>query len=126
MPDMAASSRQTTTRRRTIDDLLRALARVLPELAPRYGLRRLSVFGSYVSGKQRARSDLDLLADFGDAPLSLLGFIELENQLSDELGVPVDLVEDRALKPLIGRRIRAEAVQVWPKKESRHRDPMLG
>lgn len=80
----------------------------------KYGLRSLSVFGSYLSGIQRKNSDVDLLAEFGDAPLSLLRFNELENQLSDELGVSVDLVEDRALKPLIGRRIRAEAVQVWP------------
>ena len=87
-------------------------------MAPRYGLRRLSVFGSYESGKQRARSDLDLLADFGDAPLSLLGFIELENQLSDALGVSDDLVEERALKPRIGGRIRVEAVQVWPRNEN--------
>jgi predicted nucleotidyltransferase len=33
------------------------------------------------------------------ADLSLLGFIGLENHLSEELGVKVDLVEKRTLKP---------------------------
>jgi predicted nucleotidyltransferase len=42
----------------------------------------------------------------------LLRFIELENELSDELGVKVDLVMREALKPRIGERILEEVVPV--------------
>jgi predicted nucleotidyltransferase len=38
----------------------------------------------------------------------LLTFCELENQLSDQLGVKVDLVMKTGLKPHIGERILAE------------------
>lgn len=40
--------------------------------------------------------------------MSLIQFIQLENELSDLLGIPVDLVEKSSLKPAIGKRILAE------------------
>jgi len=43
-----------------------------------------------------------------DAKVSLLEFVELENYLSDLLGVKVDLIEKSALKPGIARHILAE------------------
>ncbi|MEM2123321.1 MAG: nucleotidyltransferase, partial [Candidatus Bathyarchaeia archaeon] len=46
------------------------------------------------------------------AGLSLLDFIRLENYLSEELGVKVDLVEKSALKPRIGKRILEEVVNL--------------
>jgi len=48
-----------------------------------------------------------------DAKISLLDFVELENYLSDLLGVKVDLVEKSALKPRIGKRILSEVVYLW-------------
>jgi predicted nucleotidyltransferase len=41
-----------------------------------------------------------------------LKYIELENLLSDELGIPVDLVMKDALKPTIGKRILDEVVSI--------------
>lgn len=61
-------------------------------------------------GEQRADSDLDLLVEFDDRPLSLLQVITLEHELSDLLGVKVDLVERHVLRPRIGRQILAEVV----------------
>jgi predicted nucleotidyltransferase len=40
-----------------------------------------------------------------------LKFIELENYLTDLLGIKVDLMRD-ALKPTIGKQILSEVVQV--------------
>lgn len=45
-------------------------------------------------------------------PPGLLKFIELENRLSDVLGVRVDLVMKNTLKPRIGERILAEVMAV--------------
>ncbi|KXS40171.1 MAG: DNA polymerase beta domain protein region, partial [Methanohalophilus sp. T328-1] len=42
----------------------------------------------------------------------LLEFIELENYLSDTLGIKVDLVHKKALKPNIGKNILNEATPV--------------
>lgn len=98
--------------RRTLSSLLTQLQALLPELRARYGVQSLSVFGSYVRGEQEAHSDLDLLVEFDDRPLSLFGFVRLENELTDALGIKVDLVEKRALKSHIGRYIMDEAIAV--------------
>jgi predicted nucleotidyltransferase len=42
----------------------------------------------------------------------LLKFIELENYLTDLLGIKVDLVMQENLKPRIGKRILREVVPV--------------
>jgi len=95
-----------------LDETLRTLQAHLPELRERYGVRALWLFGSYVRGEQRKRSDLDVLVELDDRPLSLLKFIELEHYLSDLVGVKVDLVEKETLKPTIGRRVLEEIVPV--------------
>jgi predicted nucleotidyltransferase len=91
--------------------LMQVLQEQLPLLAEQYRVESLGVFGSYVRNEQSSDSDLDLLVTFHE-PLSLLRFIELENYLSDLLGVKVDLVMKDALKPRIGERILNEVVTV--------------
>jgi len=100
------------TLRRPLDQLRAQLRELLPDLYARYGVRSLGIFGSYVRGEQDPESDLDLLVEFDDRPLSLFDVVRLENELSDALGLKVDLVEKRALKPHIGRRILAEVIDV--------------
>ena len=72
-----------------------------------YGVKRLGVFGSYVRNEQKKNSDVDVLVEFSQSP-GLFKFIELENHLSDKLGVKVDLVMKSALKPYIGEVILKE------------------
>ncbi len=97
--------------RRSLQELRRLLRREMPHLKERYKVRSLSVFGSYVRGEQGPGSDLDVLVDFEEVP-SLLTFVNLQNYLSDLLGVPVALVMREALKPWIGERILEEVEPV--------------
>ncbi|MBW2369775.1 MAG: nucleotidyltransferase family protein [Deltaproteobacteria bacterium] len=83
----------------------------LPLLKNRYQLESLGIFGSYVRNEQTTLSDLDLLLSFQEPP-GLLKFIEMENYLSDLLGVKVDLVMQDALKPRIGERILREVAPI--------------
>ena len=71
----------------------------------------MGLFGSYVRGEQRSGSDVDVLVEFNQTP-SLLQFLALEHELTDALGVRVDLVMKDALKPAIGRHILREVVPV--------------
>jgi predicted nucleotidyltransferase len=87
------------------------LRRELPRLGERYGVASLGLFGSYVRGENRPDSDLDVLVTFHSTP-GLLRLIELENHLSELLGVKVDLVLRESLKPGIGRRVLDEVVLV--------------
>ena len=94
-----------------LGQIIQLLRRHLPLLAEKYHVKSFSVFGSYVRHEQHSDSDLDVLVTFHE-PLSLLKFIELENYLSDVIGVKIDLVMKDALKPRIGMRILSEAVAV--------------
>jgi uncharacterized protein len=87
------------------------LADYKPILEKNYGVKEIGIFGSYVRGEQKPKSDIDVLVDFSGS-VSLLDFIHLENELSDLLGVKVDLVMKTALKPRIGRNILEEVVPV--------------
>jgi predicted nucleotidyltransferase len=98
--------------RPTLAEIQSTLQTQLPGLHGRYGVTSLGIFGSYVRGEQRKRSDLDVLVEFDERPLTLLQFTALENELSDQLGVKVDLVEKCALKPAIGRRILQEVLML--------------
>ncbi len=91
-----------------VREVLRGL---MPELQERYGVNYLGIFGSYATGGQRKRSDVDLLVDFdGHVPVSLFKFVALEQELSKAIGHKVDLVEKSVLaqKPAIAKRILEE------------------
>ncbi len=94
-------------RSRDIDDLRHILRRHMPLLREHYGVESLGLFGSYVRGDAGPDSDLDVLVRFHNTP-GLIRFVELENYLSDLLGLRVDLVMAEALKPNIGGRVLAE------------------
>jgi uncharacterized protein len=74
-------------------------------------IRSLSVFGSVARGEAGAASDVDLLVEF-DRPVGLFHFVTVKERLEALLGVSVDLVTPRGLKPQIRDRILAEARRV--------------
>lgn len=94
---------------RDLENILGELRHLRPDLEKRYPVRGLGVFGSYARGCQTPSSDLDVLVDLGDG-IGLMGFAGLQQDLSDALGLKVDLVDREALKPAIGKRIMAEVV----------------
>ena len=94
-----------------IEPIRQKLAAYKPVLAKKYGIREIGIFGSYSRGEQKNKSDVDVLVDFTNS-ISLLDFVHLENELSDLLGVKVDLVMKTALKPRIGKHILEEVIPV--------------
>jgi len=96
---------------KTVEDIKRVLKSHKEELGSKYGVKEIGIFGSYVKGEQKEMSDVDILVEF-EKPLGLLEFVGLKNHLSDLLGVNVDLVMRKALKPNIGKRILGEVVYV--------------
>jgi hypothetical protein len=80
-------------------------------LKEKYKIKEIGIFGSYVRGEQKTKSDLDILVEFEpNSGMDLLTFIELENYLSDLLSIKVDLVMKSVLKPRIGKHILEEVV----------------
>jgi len=94
---------------KTIGKIKSILEKHKEEIREKYRVEEIGIFGSYVRGEEKERSDIDILVEFNDS-IGLLKFIELENYLSDLLGVKVDLVMKSALKPRIGKHILEEVV----------------
>ena len=94
-----------------MQDIKRVLKSHKEELRSKYGVKEMGIFGSYVKEEQKETSDVDILVEF-EKPLGLLEFVGLKNHLSDLLGVNVDLVMRKALKPTIGKRVLGEVVYV--------------
>ncbi len=82
-----------------------------PEMESVYGVKRLGLFGSYVKGKQRKKSDIDILVTFKH-DIDLFDFLDLREYLEQQLHAKVDLVMESALKPAIGKRILSEVEYV--------------
>jgi uncharacterized protein len=94
---------------KTLDEVITQLRRLQADLRRRYPIRELAIFGSYVRGQQTEDSDLDVLVDLQDG-VGLLELAGLQQDLSEALGLKVDLVMRDAIKRGRARRILSEAV----------------
>ena len=73
---------------------------------------KVGIFGSFARGDNKKGSDIDILVEFKKAP-SLLTLIKLENDLSEILGVKVDLVTTGALKNMrIKKSIQKDLINI--------------
>ncbi len=70
----------------------------LKELQP----KKIGIFGSYARNENKDDSDLDVLVylDYSKR-VSLLDLIGVEQNLSEELGIKVDLVTEKSISPLV-------------------------
>ncbi|NLV19776.1 MAG: nucleotidyltransferase family protein [Bacteroidetes bacterium] len=77
-----------------------------------YNPLRIGIFGSYARGENRKESDIDILVEFKESP-TLLTLIKLENDLSEILGIKVDLVTTGALKnKRIKKSIKKDLIKI--------------
>jgi uncharacterized protein len=75
------------------------------------GIVSLSVFGSVARGQTTAASDIDVLVEFsGEADFDR--FMELKERLEGLLGMRVDLVTTKALRPELRPGVEGEAIRV--------------
>ncbi len=95
----------------TVEKLKATLALHKEQLREKFKVKEIGIFGSYVRREQNKKSDVDVLVTFYET-IDLFTFVELENYLSDILGVKVDLVMKEGIKPRLKERILSEAVYV--------------
>ncbi len=89
-------------------EIQRIKKKIVPTLK-KYGIRKAGIFGSYVRGEQKKRSDVDILIEFNDSLLTLVG---IERELKKALGKKVDLLTYKGIHPLLKKRILGEEVKI--------------
>ena len=92
-------------------DIKSKLESLKPILRERYQVKTIGSFGSYARGEQNQKSDIDVLVEFVEGnSVDLFDFIELEDFLTKQLSIKVDLATKNALKPLIKDQILKETI----------------
>src|SRR5215213_8307714 len=74
-----------------------------------FGVRRLSVFGSFARGEANDESDVDILVEFEPGRKSFDNFMGLADFLEELFGRKVDLLTPESLNPRFGHYILEEA-----------------
>lgn len=87
-------------------------AKLLLYLMP-YHPARIRVFGSYARGENKKGSDLDILIKF-KGRVSLLKLVQIEQELSEKLGIQIDLVTENSLKnPRLKKYIEKDLITIY-------------
>ncbi len=94
--------------RQQVLDTLRLLK---PDLIERFGVTRLALFGSSARDEAGENSDVDIVVAF-DGPATSRKYFGVQFLLEDQLGCPVDLVTEKALRPELKPFIEREAIDV--------------
>jgi predicted nucleotidyltransferase len=78
------------------------------------GATGLFIFGSRARGTNRPDSDLDLFIDYDPAERvpNMFRLMQLEEEISEALGIPVTITTRNALHPLMKDSIERYAVRV--------------
>jgi len=76
------------------------------------GVRKVAIFGSYIRDEEELGSDIDVLVEFLEIK-SLLDLVKIERELSEEIGIKVDLLTENSLSPYIKDYVEKEMKVVY-------------
>jgi uncharacterized protein len=94
------------------DDIIERI-RAHSEAIRSLGATALYIYGSRARGEALPDSDLDVFVDFDPGRFSFVELVELEDMLSRELGLKVQLATHDALHPLMRTSIERDAIRVF-------------
>jgi predicted nucleotidyltransferase len=91
--------------------VLRAKCEQILQIAARFGIQRVRVFGSVACGTDDEQSDVDFLVELAPdrSLLDLGGFLY---EMRSLLGTDVDVVTEKGIRKRIRERVLAEAVDL--------------
>jgi len=92
------------------DMIMSLLKDSMPEIRERFSVDDMWLFGSFIRGDEKKRSDIDILVTFRSE--SFKNYMELRFFLSELYGKKIDLIMMDALKPRLKEHILKEAVLV--------------
>jgi len=95
---MKRSTRRGTIESPRLREMVETRRDDIRSLADRYGISNVRIFGSVARGDDHSRSDVDFLVDV-PRDASLIDLSRFRRELSDLLGVDVDVISSHALLP---------------------------
>ena len=95
---------------KSLDEVKRIIRQHKKILEKKFKVKKIGIFGSYVRGEQKQKSDVDILVEFSGK--MGWGFIDLEDYLQEMLKTKVDLTTPGALKEQVKDRILKEVAFV--------------
>ena len=94
---------------KTKEEILDKLKNVREKLKEKYKVKKIGIFGSYVSNKQKATSDIDFLVEFEDNA-DLFHFVGLSRYLEEIFNTKVDVMSKPSLKEGLKQHILEEVI----------------
>ena len=98
---------------KSIEEVKNILKEHKEEVSRKYKVSEIGIFGSFVRGEQRKRSDIDILVEFDQRNIpGLLKFIEMERYLEKLLRKKVELVRKGGIRPELRKIILKEVIYI--------------
>jgi len=99
-------------RMKSLEEVKDILARSKGELKERFKVKELGIFGSFVKGRQKKRSDIDVLVVFEEGYKTFDNYMDLKFFLEGVLDAKVDLVLKNTLREEIKEHVLSETIYV--------------
>lgn len=94
------------------EELKQRILALQPELKAR-GVSHMALFGSRARGDANQDSDVDLMIDVDNPRFSVLDLVGVEQDLSEHLGLPVQITMRRSLPERLARSTRNERIELF-------------
>jgi hypothetical protein len=98
---------------KSVEEIKAILKEHKAEVVQKYRVREIGIFGSYVRGEQKKRSDVDILVEFSPRNIpGLIALCEMERYLQRLLKKKVDVVIKSGIRPELKKGILKEVVYI--------------
>jgi len=98
---------------KSVEEIKAILKEHKAEVIQKYRVSELGIFGSFVRGEQKKRSDIDILVEFKEKDIpGLIKLCEMERYLQRLLGKKVDVVIKSGIRPELKKGILKEVVYI--------------
>lgn len=85
--------------------------KTIKKVLERYEPSMVGIFGSYARNEQTNNSDLDILIDF-NRNINLIELVGIEQELTELLGIKVDLVTLRSVNQNLSSFIHKDLIRI--------------
>lgn len=93
------------------DTIRKVIQNNASDIKTQFKVEVIGIFGSYARGEQSSESDVDVLVRF-DKGATLLDLVAVSEYLENLLGIPVDVVSEKSLHPMMRDDVLNELVAV--------------